>query len=96
VDVQPHGAANGGHCHGCVAAVGALWLAGTSRCSRGWPALDSVCRQMRTFWSQASRGRFVLVDAGAAAVWVPLAMTCGAALIALVLGEGSLSLEAWL
>ena len=96
MDVQPHGAANGGHCHGCAAAVGALWLEGTSRCSREWSAPDSVCRQVRTFSSQTSGGRFVLVDACAAAVRVPLAMTCGAAIIALATGEGSQSLEAWL
>jgi membrane protein DedA with SNARE-associated domain len=42
-----------------------------------------------------SRGRFLLVDACAAAVWVPMVMTCGAAIIALVLGEGPLSLGAW-
>jgi membrane protein DedA with SNARE-associated domain len=43
-----------------------------------------------------SRGRFVLVDACAAAVWVPLVMTCGAAVISLVFGEGALALESWL
>jgi membrane protein DedA with SNARE-associated domain len=43
-----------------------------------------------------SRGRFVLVDACAAAVWAPLVMTSGAALITLVLGEGALSFGAWI
>ena len=43
-----------------------------------------------------SRSRFVLVDACAAAAWVPLVMTCGAAIISLVFGEDSLSLGAWI
>jgi len=43
-----------------------------------------------------SRARFLLFDACAAALWVPLVMTCGATIIALVFGEGSLSLEAWI
>jgi membrane protein DedA with SNARE-associated domain len=42
-----------------------------------------------------SRGRFLLVDTCAAAVWVPLVMTCGAAITALVFGEGS-SMKEWL
>ena len=43
-----------------------------------------------------SRRRFLLVDACAAAAWVPLVMTCGAAIISLVFGEDSLSLGAWI
>ena len=43
-----------------------------------------------------SRARFLLVDGCAAAAWVPLVMTCGAAIISLVFGEGSLSLEGWI
>lgn len=43
-----------------------------------------------------SRARFLLVDACAAAAWVPLVMTCGGAIISFVFGEGSLSLEAWI
>jgi membrane protein DedA with SNARE-associated domain len=39
-----------------------------------------------------SRGRFLLVDVCAAAAWVPLVMMCGAAVLALVFGEDSLSL----
>jgi membrane protein DedA with SNARE-associated domain len=38
-----------------------------------------------------SRGRFLLIDTCAAA-WVPLVMTCGAAIVTLVFGEASLSL----
>lgn len=43
-----------------------------------------------------SRGRFLLIDTCAAAAWVPLVMTCGAAIVALVFGEDSLSLGAWI
>ena len=39
-------------------------------------------------------GRFLFIDTCAAAVWVPLVMTSGAAIVTLVLGEASLSLGA--
>jgi membrane protein DedA with SNARE-associated domain len=43
-----------------------------------------------------SRNRFLLIDGCAAAVWVPLIMTCGASVISLMFGERALSLEAWI
>lgn len=50
------------------------------------------------FVSVGARGlspaRFLLVDACAAAAWVPLAMTCGAAIISLLFGENWM--EAWI
>ena len=42
------------------------------------------------------RNRFLLIDTCAAAVWVPLIMTCGAALVSRLFGADSLSPEAWI
>jgi membrane protein DedA with SNARE-associated domain len=42
-----------------------------------------------------SRSRFLLIDTCAAAVWVPLVMTCGAAIASRLFGSALLSPEAW-
>jgi membrane protein DedA with SNARE-associated domain len=42
-----------------------------------------------------SRGRFLLIDACAAAVWVPFIMTCGAAMFSVMFGDDAHSLGAW-
>jgi membrane protein DedA with SNARE-associated domain len=42
------------------------------------------------------RSRFLLIDTCAAAAWVPLAMTCGAALVSRLFGAESLMPENWI
>lgn len=43
-----------------------------------------------------SRRRFLLIDTCAAAMWVPIIMICGAAVLPLIFGEDAVSLEAWI